>query len=212
MSWSEAHSTSERLAEAAHAELRNGNASAAQKLFAEAAQAETEALEALGSSKPRTYGITAVSAASLWFKAGEVLEAARIAEEASAAPNLPEFAAGQLRELRDTIRNSTPLRSMTNSEIDPIKRMQEELDQLVEYYRELERDLSKESKKEFDHSVMSELTEMSELAEFGNAMYDAIIGLTYKKKCSLAVATAALIEWRVENPYEIIVLPDGTTN
>jgi hypothetical protein len=105
MNWSEAHAKSERFAEAAHAEHRNGHASTAQKLFAEAAQAETEALESLDPSKLRTYGITAVSAASLWFKAGDMVAAARIADAASAVPGgLPAFALVRLRELRDAIR------------------------------------------------------------------------------------------------------------
>lgn len=109
MKWTEAHSASERLAEAAHSALRNGETSIAQEFFRKAARAETEALSALGPDKPRTYGITAVSAASLWLKAGEAKEAIRIADAAFSAPNLPRFAADQLRELQDAVRNSTPL-------------------------------------------------------------------------------------------------------
>jgi hypothetical protein len=52
MSWAEAHTRSERLAEAAHVALRNSEAWTAKGLFAQAAAAETEALAALGEDKP----------------------------------------------------------------------------------------------------------------------------------------------------------------
>jgi hypothetical protein len=75
MNWSDHHSESERLAADADAALRRGDLPLAAQLFGSAAQAEASALATLGSDKPRTLGITAVSAVALYYKAGELDEA-----------------------------------------------------------------------------------------------------------------------------------------
>jgi hypothetical protein len=105
MTWSVSHSESERFAAAAQLALNKGDPIAAKELFSKAAEAEARALAALGSDKPRTYGVTAVSAAALWYKAGELTEAERIARKAIEAHNLPEFAVDQLQELLSSIQN-----------------------------------------------------------------------------------------------------------
>jgi hypothetical protein len=105
MSWSDLHSKSERLAEAAHEALRAGDGQLASNLFSQAARLEADALLELGTDKPRTYGITAVSAVSLWYKAGDLREAERLAYVAAANKLLPPFAANELRALLQTVWN-----------------------------------------------------------------------------------------------------------
>ena len=70
MSWSDFHKQSEVLAADAHEASRLGNADRAKELFSAAAEFEQRALQYVASDKPRTLGITAVSAVSLWYKAG----------------------------------------------------------------------------------------------------------------------------------------------
>jgi hypothetical protein len=105
MSWSDLHSQSEQLAEAAHLAGVAGDAQRATELFSQAARAEASALLELSSDKPRTYGITAVSAVALWYKAGELNEAEHLAHTAAAVSFLPPFAADQLRSLLQSIWN-----------------------------------------------------------------------------------------------------------
>jgi hypothetical protein len=54
--------------------------------------------------KMRTLGITAVSAVSLYYKAGEGAVAADIGQRYLDAGSLPEFAQHQIREILDVIR------------------------------------------------------------------------------------------------------------
>jgi hypothetical protein len=107
MTWSEFHSESERIAAAAHVELRRGRSVAAQSLFAKAAEAETKALSALDKDKPRTYAITVVSAAALWFKAGDYSKAELLARNAIDSESLPGFAVEQLKDLLRSIQGTT---------------------------------------------------------------------------------------------------------
>jgi hypothetical protein len=107
MSWSKHHRESERLACEAEAALRSGDTAAARRFYAEAAQAEVEALSCVEPEKPRTLGITAVSAAALWYHAGDLEAAARVAHDASALPGLPAFAAAELGALLQAIRKET---------------------------------------------------------------------------------------------------------
>lgn len=72
MDWLALHKTSEALAAKAHAALREGNGDEAGELFCQAAAAEEDALAQLDTSKPRTSGIAAVSAVSLWYKGKDV--------------------------------------------------------------------------------------------------------------------------------------------
>jgi hypothetical protein len=78
MTWSDFHQRSEALASEAFLAVRAGQVDQATALYAQAAEAEERALHALEPSKVRTLGITAVSAASLWFKAREYQRAERL--------------------------------------------------------------------------------------------------------------------------------------
>jgi len=80
MTWSEKHVRGAALAEMAHARLRAGEVEEARSLFGEAADCELEALRALSPEKQRTYGVTAVSALSLLYKAGATDAARRLRE------------------------------------------------------------------------------------------------------------------------------------
>ena len=95
MSWSDLHGRSEQLAEDAHAAARVGDIQRATDLFSQAARLEADALRELGTDKPRTFGITAVSAVALWYKAGDLKEAERLAYVAAASTSLPLFAADE---------------------------------------------------------------------------------------------------------------------
>jgi len=105
MSWSDLHGESERLAEAAHDAMRSGHIDEASNLFAQAAMAEADALASLTSDKPRTYGITAVSAVALWYKAGELAQAEHFAHKVASTSFLPAFAVDQIRSLLQSIWN-----------------------------------------------------------------------------------------------------------
>lgn len=99
MSWGEYHSASERLVSAAELAFRSGNREEAERLYADAAAAETSALAALPREKQRTVGITAVSAVALWYKARHYREAETIAYRSLASNELPPFAVRQLQQL-----------------------------------------------------------------------------------------------------------------
>jgi hypothetical protein len=105
MSWLVHHKQSENLASEAHENLRAGDSARAVRLFKEAAQAEVLALGSLTPDKQRTIGVTAVSAVALWYRAGELDEAERLAHRSSALAGLPHFAKEQLRSLLQAIWN-----------------------------------------------------------------------------------------------------------
>lgn len=105
MSWSEHHGESESLASAAHEALYRRELVRASDLFERAARAETDALYSVSPDKPRTLGITAVSAVALWYKAGRLEEAARLAHQASTMVGMPSLALNELRELLQVIWN-----------------------------------------------------------------------------------------------------------
>jgi len=105
MSWTLYHSQSETLAAAAHEARAAADPKRAAELFGQAAQAEEIALDALGPDRPRTLGITAISAAALWYKGGKLERAAQLAHRASAKQGMPAFALQDLRELLQTIWN-----------------------------------------------------------------------------------------------------------
>lgn len=100
MSWDLYHTQSEELAGEAEALRVRGDHASAAELYRRAAECEERALEALDASKSRTRGITAVSALSLWDKAGKAGEVHRLAKRLLAEP-LPHFAQAQARELLD---------------------------------------------------------------------------------------------------------------
>ncbi len=99
MTWIQHHRESADHASKAEACLRLGNPEKARDLYVFSARAEELALKELHHSKVRTYGITAVSAASLYFKAGQLDCAERIAMEGMAFDGLPAFARHQLRHI-----------------------------------------------------------------------------------------------------------------
>ena len=102
MTWIEHHRVSEVCATQAEALLREGRCDEARQQYALAAEAEERALEAVDSTKPKTYGITAVSAASLHFKARQMEQAGRVAMRSMRSDQLPVFARHQLQSiLRD---------------------------------------------------------------------------------------------------------------
>lgn len=105
MSWSISHRNSEACAAEAHAAVQRGDMNKAKELFTSAARFESDALENLATDKPRTLGITAVSAASLWYKGGELPTAERVAYRALAMDGIPQFAVQDLRELLQAIWN-----------------------------------------------------------------------------------------------------------
>jgi hypothetical protein len=79
MTWLEHHSESEKLAAAAEAAAKEGQLERAQGLYRSAAEAEVLAIGNLDTTKPRTVGITIVSAVALWRKAHEYERALRLA-------------------------------------------------------------------------------------------------------------------------------------
>ena len=103
MSWVEHHKRSERLASDAQVALFKDRKADALKLYAQAADAEDKALADLDRSKVRTVGISAVSAASLYYKAGDLERAGEVAAEWLRWPALPDFAKNQLRSLQQSI-------------------------------------------------------------------------------------------------------------
>ena len=98
MSWIEHHENSERLASQAQVAAREGRQDDALALYARAADAEDRALADLDTSKTRTLGITAVSAASLHYKANRLDRAMAVAIRWLNF-KLPAFADVQLRSL-----------------------------------------------------------------------------------------------------------------
>lgn len=72
MDWISLHRQSEKFARQAHEKLGAGDDIGAKRAFAEAAKLEAQALDLLDVNKERTRGVAAVSATSLWYKAGEL--------------------------------------------------------------------------------------------------------------------------------------------
>lgn len=106
MSWVEAHKRSEELASTAHEAMRRGDRAVAESLFRQAANAEEQALLQLNAvEKPRTFGVTAVSAVALWYKAGDLSAAEAIAYQVLAHTHLQQFAVSQLRTLLQSVWN-----------------------------------------------------------------------------------------------------------
>lgn len=103
MSWAMHHTESERYASLAEEAARQRDFARAGELYRLAAAEEVLALSDLDKSKVRTLGVTAVSAASLWFKAHELLQAQKVAHYWLSTDFLPEFAVEQLNNLLQTI-------------------------------------------------------------------------------------------------------------
>ena len=103
MSWIEHHKVSEDLASQAQTALSDGREEDALALYARAALAEDKALADLDTSKTRTLGISAVSAASLYYKAAEFESAEEVAVLWLKFDSLPAFVKNQLRSLLQAI-------------------------------------------------------------------------------------------------------------
>ena len=108
MSWLEYHQVSERLASEAQSASRHGQYDQARDLYSRAAEAERQALSDLDPAKTRTFAITAVSAASLYYKAGLLERAADLAQRHLEIDSLPEFAKEQLTSLLKSIWGDLP--------------------------------------------------------------------------------------------------------
>ena len=103
MTWLEQHRLSERYASNAEVAKLRGERAQVQELYSIAARYEESALDAIASDKPRTYGIVAVSAVALHFKAAEFSEAKKLAYRCLASQRLPEFAARRLENMLQSI-------------------------------------------------------------------------------------------------------------
>lgn len=110
MNWPTLHSQSETYASRAEAARRKGEIEEAERLYARAAEAESDALQYLDSSKERTLGVSAVSAVALWYKARLFDRAQSTAYRWLATGQLPLFATDQLKELLQAIWNSETLK------------------------------------------------------------------------------------------------------
>jgi hypothetical protein len=97
------HSKSEHYASLAELAAKQGDAERATELYRLAAEAEMLALADLDTSKKRTLGITAVSAASLWYRGHDFQKAQTVAHQWLATDLLPVFAINQLQTLIQTI-------------------------------------------------------------------------------------------------------------
>jgi hypothetical protein len=104
MSWLVHHTQSEGYASQADELCRQHEVDRASELYRLAAAAEVNALRNLDPGKTRTIGITAVSAASLYFKAQEFLQAKRVAHKWLSTELLPPFAVEELEDLLQVIR------------------------------------------------------------------------------------------------------------
>ncbi len=104
MTWLDYHRQSERFSSDAEVAARRGERGQALELYAKAAQVEELALQEVELTKFRTYGITAVSAVSLHFKASEWEMARNLAYRCLGSGRLPNFAYRQIEELIDSIK------------------------------------------------------------------------------------------------------------
>lgn len=103
MTWITLHQQSEVAASRAQELAQSGQRDQAVRAYADAAVLEEQALDAVEADKPRTVGILAVSAASLWFKAKELRRAETLTLRAMSWTHLPAFAAQDLRVVLQSI-------------------------------------------------------------------------------------------------------------
>ena len=108
MSWLEHHRKSELLASDAETASHQGDNAKGRELYKKAAEAEENALREVGHDQRRTYGITAISAVSLYLKAAEPQAARDLALRCLDSERLPDFAYPQMKELLDGIKSRRP--------------------------------------------------------------------------------------------------------
>ena len=104
MTWLEDHRRSEQYASEAEILSHRGEKASAQEVYKRAADAEVSALGALEPDKPRTYGITAVSAVALYLRAAQWSEGRVLAYRCLGSGLLPEFAWRQMEDLLASIK------------------------------------------------------------------------------------------------------------
>ena len=105
MTWLVHHQQSERYAAEAEAYVRAGDLCRAREQYALAAAAEVHALEAVSTDKPRTYGVTALSVTSLYFKANDWDTARTLAHRfLGSGRHLDKLVVRKLEELLDSIK------------------------------------------------------------------------------------------------------------
>ena len=104
MTWLDHHRRSELYASEAEILAHRGEKVTAQQVYERAADAEVSALGVVGSDKPRTYGITAVSAVAFYLKAAKWFDARVLAYRCLGSGLLPEFAWQQMEDLLDSIK------------------------------------------------------------------------------------------------------------
>jgi hypothetical protein len=106
MAWLEHHKNSQALASAAHVAKMENDLAAAHSLFLKAGRAEMMALESLNpKEKSRTFSVTAVSTASLFYKGGDLRQAEMVAYSCLANDSILDFAANQLRDILQVVWN-----------------------------------------------------------------------------------------------------------
>jgi hypothetical protein len=99
MTWAMYHAQSEQYSNLAEEALRKRDFAHAVEYYRLAAEQETLALGEIDPGKKRTYGVTVVSAVSLWYKAHEYQQAQSVAYKGLANAALPTFAVKELQEL-----------------------------------------------------------------------------------------------------------------
>ena len=104
MSWLKHHRLSEELASNAEVAARRGEHTRAKQLYVKAAQSEELALKDVEPAKSRTYGITAVSAVALHYKAAQWKQARNLANRCLNSGRLPDFATRQIEELLNSMK------------------------------------------------------------------------------------------------------------
>lgn len=110
MSWNEHHSISEDYAIRAELAIKNSDYKTAIELFRNAAEQETLALSEIDPAKNKTLGIIVLSAASLWFKAGDFRQAERLVCHWLETDLLPPFSIDQLQTVLQSVWNERVLR------------------------------------------------------------------------------------------------------
>jgi hypothetical protein len=105
MNWLTEHRKSEQYAANAESAMRLGNVDEATRYYTLAADAEATALKLIDYDKVKTFGITAVSAASLYFKGNDLDKSEEISIWSLSQPITPVFAKEQLKSIIQTIWN-----------------------------------------------------------------------------------------------------------
>ncbi len=110
MGWNEHHIASETYATQAELAAKNHDCKTAAELYRKAADEETLAITKVEPGKLKTLAVTVLSAASLWFKAGELRRAEQLACHWLASNEMPAFASDQLQSVLQSVWNERTLR------------------------------------------------------------------------------------------------------